>query len=86
MKKRISKTHKVRTGEARSYTILLRPEPEGGYTVLVPLLPGCITYGRTIKEAQRMAEEAIELYVDTLRDQREEIPTEKGSLLSSVTI
>ncbi len=25
------------------YTIYLRPEPEGGYTVIVPSLPGCIT-------------------------------------------
>ena len=31
-----------------SYRVLLREEPEGGYTVTVPTLPGCITYGETI--------------------------------------
>ena len=34
------------------YNIMLRPEPEGGYTALVPALPGCVTYGRTVDEAQ----------------------------------
>jgi len=41
------------------YTVILRSEPEGGYTVLVPSLPGCVTYGETIDEALRMAEEAM---------------------------
>ena len=34
-----------------SYRILLRKEPEGGYTVTVPTLPGCITFGSDIPEA-----------------------------------
>ncbi|AMM42100.1 Uncharacterized protein family UPF0150 domain protein [Candidatus Desulfofervidus auxilii] len=45
-----------------SYRILLRKEPEGGYTVIVPSLPSCVTYGDTIEEAIEMAKEAIELY------------------------
>ena len=45
-----------------TYRILLRKEPEGGYTVLVPALPGCITYGKTIEEAIKMAKEAIDMY------------------------
>ena len=42
-----------------SYRILLRPEPEGGYTVIVPSLPGCVTYGETLTEARSMASDAI---------------------------
>ncbi|MDY6895724.1 MAG: type II toxin-antitoxin system HicB family antitoxin, partial [Thermotogota bacterium] len=34
-----------------SYRILLKKEAEGGYTVIIPLLPGCVTYGDTIEEA-----------------------------------
>ena len=34
-----------------SYRILLREEPEGGFTVTVPALPGCITFGETTSEA-----------------------------------
>jgi len=33
------------------YNVILRPEPEGGFTVVVPSLPGCVTYGRNLKEA-----------------------------------
>ena len=48
-----------------NYRILLRKEPEGGYTATVPSLPGCVTYGETVDEAITMArEEAIELYIE----------------------
>ncbi|MEA3422082.1 MAG: type II toxin-antitoxin system HicB family antitoxin [Acidobacteriota bacterium] len=62
------------------YKILLRKEPEGGYTVIVPSLPGCITYDDTIEEAINMAKEAIELYIESLQTYGEEIPTEDGTL------
>ena len=48
-----------------NYRVLLHEEAEGGYTVLVPSLPGCVTYGDTIDEAAAMAKEAIELYLST---------------------
>lgn len=69
-----------------SYRILLRREPEGGYTVIVPSLPGCVTYGETIEEAIAMAKEAIELYVESLREHGEEIPTEEGTLEYMLTV
>ena len=65
---------------ALSYRILLRKEPEGGYTVTVPSLPGCITYGETVEEAVKMAQEAIEVYLESLREHGEEIPTEEETL------
>jgi predicted RNase H-like HicB family nuclease len=46
-----------------NYRIILRPEPEGGFTVSVPALPGCITWGATLEEASRMAEDAIQAYL-----------------------
>lgn len=51
---------------ALSYRILLWKEPEGGYTVTEPTLPGCITYGNTLEDAKKMAKEAIELYIESL--------------------
>ena len=59
---------------------MFRKEAEGGYTAIVPSLPGCITYGDTIEEAIEMAKEAIELYIESLREHGDEIPTEKGML------
>ncbi|VVB88644.1 HicB_like antitoxin of bacterial toxin-antitoxin system [uncultured archaeon] len=69
-----------------SYRILLRKEPEGGYTVIVPSLPGCVTYGDTIEEAIEMAKEAIELYIESLKEHGEEIPTEEGTLEYSIAV
>jgi len=68
------------------YKILLRKEPEGGYTVTVPSLPGCITYGSTIEEAINMAKEAIELYIESLKAHGEKIPVEDEILEYTLTI
>ena len=70
----------------QNYRILLRKEPEGGYTVLVPSLPGCVTYGKTIEEAREMATEAIELYIESLEAHGEEIPTEEDMLEYNLAI
>jgi len=51
----------------KSYQALLSAEPEGGFTVTVPELPGCITYGGNIDHAVAMAKEAIDLYVETVQ-------------------
>jgi antitoxin HicB len=69
-----------------NYRILLRREPEGGYTVTVPMLPGCVTYGETIDEAIAMAREAIGLYIEDLREKGEDIPTEEGLLEYTLTV
>jgi predicted RNase H-like HicB family nuclease len=69
-----------------SYRVLLRKEPEGGYTAIVPTLPGCVTFGDTIEEAIAMAKEAIELYLESLKSHGEEIPTEEGVLEYTVMV
>jgi antitoxin HicB len=62
------------------YKVLLKPEPEGGYTVNVPALPGCITYGQTLEEAKSNAQEAIELFVESLKEHGEDIPSDADVL------
>jgi len=69
-----------------TYRVFLKKEPEGGYTVIVPSLPGCITYGETPEEAIEMAKEAIELYIESLKAHGEEIPTDDGTLEYALTI
>jgi predicted RNase H-like HicB family nuclease len=56
------------------YNVMLRPEPEGGFTAIVPALPGCVTYGRTLTEAKKMAKDAIAGYVKSLRKHLEPLP------------
>ncbi len=69
-----------------NYRILLKKEPEGGYTVIVPSLPGCVTYGKTIEEAIEMTKEAIELYIESLKEHGEDIPTEEETLEYTVMV
>jgi len=68
-----------------TYRILLNQEPEGGFTVVVPSLPGCITYGENINHAIEMAKEAIEGYLEVLKEQGDEIPDDSKSLEYSLT-
>jgi len=69
-----------------TYRVLLNREPEGGYTVTVPALPGCVTYGESVDEAISMAKEAIELYIESLVAHNEPIPDESNTLEYSITL
>lgn len=69
-----------------TYKILLYKEPEGSYTVSVPALPGCITYGEIAEHGIQMAKEAIELYIAELKDRGEEIPDDKETLEYSISM
>lgn len=46
-----------------------------GYSAYVPDLPGCISVGRTREEMNRNIREAIELYLDELREQGMSVPS-----------
>ncbi|MFN5647027.1 MAG: type II toxin-antitoxin system HicB family antitoxin [Sphingobacteriales bacterium] len=63
-----------------TYKIHLHKEPEGGFTVSVPALSGCITYGQDLDEAISMAKEAIELYIEELQERGETIPDDSNTL------
>jgi len=69
-----------------TYRVLLNREPEGGYTVTVPTLPGCITYGENVDVALLMAKEAIGLYIESLVAHDEPVPDESNTLEYSLTI
>lgn len=45
-------------------TVVLEPQEEGGFTVYVPSLPGCISEGDTKEEALKNIKEAISLYLE----------------------
>jgi predicted RNase H-like HicB family nuclease len=66
------------------FNVVLRPEPEGGFTALVPALPGCVTYGRTLPEARKMAKDAVSGYIESLRKHGEPIPTDEETLVTSL--
>ncbi len=69
-----------------TYRVILTQELDGGYTVIVPSLPGCITYGDNVNHAIDMAKEAIEGYLEVLKEQGKEIPDDSHSLEYSLTL
>jgi predicted RNase H-like HicB family nuclease len=57
-----------------AYIALLRKQSGSDYGVDFPDFPGCITAGRTLEEARRMAGEALAFHVDGMREDDEPIP------------
>jgi len=72
--------------EHLTFSITLRPEPEGGYTVRVPALPEIITFGQDEAEALAMAKDAIELVLQSRRERGEPTPSCDSTLVRSVEI
>jgi len=61
--------------QTRKFTVVLEPEPAGGFTVRVPSLPEIVTYGKDETEASAMAEDAIRLVLEDCIARGEPIPT-----------
>lgn len=69
------------------YTITLHLEPEeGGYSVTVPALPGCLAQGETLEEAIAMAKEAIAVHIQGLIEDNEPVPQEEETLTAIVKV
>lgn len=58
----------------------LQPEPEGGYTITVPSLPGCISYGTTFEEAMEMIKEAMEGWLAVAREEGVPFPEQFATI------
>ena len=62
--------------EARTYTVEIEQLAQGDYSVTVPALPGCFTWGKTLPHAVQMAQDAIQCYVEALLKKGLRIPIE----------
>ena len=47
----------------RTYLAVFEPAENGAYSIYFPHIPGCVSYGNSFSEAQRMAQEALELHI-----------------------
>ena len=54
----------------RKFTVILDREPEGGYSVYCPSLPGCCSQGKDRAEALAMIREAIELVWEVVEERK----------------
>lgn len=76
----------VSTHQRLSFSVIFRPEPQGGFTVIVPSLPGCITYGKNLVEAHRMVDKAITLYLQDMIAEGEALPQDTSSYLTQLEV
>ncbi|MBF0494875.1 MAG: type II toxin-antitoxin system HicB family antitoxin [Candidatus Omnitrophica bacterium] len=69
----------------RRFKIILEKEPNGGFSVSVPALPGCATQGETLEECLENAREAIELFLESLKEDNLPVP-ESDVLMEEVEV
>jgi antitoxin HicB len=71
---------------ARTYTIVLEPEDEGGFSVIVPALPEVHTQGETLDDALSNAREAIALAVEVRVDLGEVVPADDHPVIKRLSV
>ena len=70
----------------RAWSVILVPQPEGGYFVECPALPGCYSQGQTVEEALANVREAIALVLEDLSARGEPIPDVGEPILAQVRV
>ena len=68
------------------YNLIFKPEPEGGFTALVPSLQGCISFGKDLSEAKDMIIDAIKGYIISLQKHKEPIPSDNENYVSLISV
>ena len=72
MKKNLTHFQVINKGIVLDFT----KEPEGGYTVTVLSLPGCVSYGKNFEEATEMIKDAMQGYLEVAKEEGLLIPEE----------
>jgi predicted RNase H-like HicB family nuclease len=68
------------------FTAIFEKNEDGGYTVTVPFLPGCISEGDTFDEALKNIKEAIVLYLEVMKKDKEKIKEEEEIIIAPVKV
>jgi predicted RNase H-like HicB family nuclease len=69
-------------GPGMKFTVILEPEAEGGYSVVCPTLPGCVSQGDSLEEALANIREAILLCLEVRREDQVALPVETPELIA----
>jgi antitoxin HicB len=70
----------------RTFSVVLEPEDDGGFTVRVPSIPEIVTYGKDEQEALAMAEDAIRLVLEDCVARGETVPTPQTPRIREITV
>lgn len=70
----------------KKFNVVFTPEKSGGFIVTVPTLSGCVTYGKNLSQAKKMAQDAIKAYMKSLEKHGEAVPSDEESYFASVDV
>jgi len=70
----------------KKYNAVFTPDKAVGFIVTIPTLPGCVTYGKNLSEAKKMAKDAIRVYLKSLEKHGEPVPSDEESYFASVDV
>jgi predicted RNase H-like HicB family nuclease len=68
------------------YKAIIEPQEEGGFTAYIPGLPGCVSEGEVCREAIENIREALELYIDTLKERQQPIIMDNTHIAEICTV
>jgi antitoxin HicB len=69
-----------------NYTVIFGPLEEGGYCVLIPAISEICTFGETIDEARKSAEDAIRCYLESALRNNEPIPVDRDLSIEKIAV
>jgi predicted RNase H-like HicB family nuclease len=78
MSARASRRRRPRGARPAAFTVVVHQGRESGFVASCPALRGCVSQGRTRREALRDLGEAIEAYIEALLEDGLPVPTEAG--------
>lgn len=64
------------------FTVILAPEAEGGYSVICPAIPGCVSQGNSLENALANVREAILLCLEVRKDENVPLPVETPDVVA----
>ena len=64
------------------FTVVLSPEADGGYSVVCPAVPGCVSQGDSLDEALANIREAILLCLEVRKEEAQPLPVETPELVA----
>ena len=62
------------------YVYVIEKATDGSYSAFVPDLPGCTTSGDTAEDVKSSIKDAVDLYIDSLREHNEPVPPPTSSV------
>ena len=84
MERVTKKRFRIQTKAGFYWVVIWWDKWDKAYLVKVPSLPGVVTFGKTLTEAKRMAQDAIELYCDCIVEEEKIVVDDAGKVFGKV--